>query len=596
MKKLLLAGAIAGFSFLNINKSNAQEVVTPLSKVYEVVEPANLHILEGKDSLDYYGSGDVILNDTISYADAQAIRNGTESNNERADVNGDGTVDNLDADLIDNFVDGTILYLPAHLSNKNMTETDRINWLENYHLNIDKTDTVRTTTVTWQCGEYGKNFLANTLGIINFGNYINYDIYENTIGNYSNMPVFDVSSYTYGDVFHAYNGMFKGGLSTIDFDNYYLFDSYKQDYSDLKPGDIQLIEGPITFSRFVYAENVLGEKVFTRANLIGFDMEKVGENYVVSLKGVSPKMLRVNPREVNLALSGLEDKEFNYEHDLEYANLGEVDVTTNLDLVSTLNTKDEGFNSNLIGRNFVEVSYEFSEKTPLYEDERGQYNYTLRRKSLVNLIQESVVDGPPYYSEPVLLPIMSDSIYQTITVEDLEAPVITASADTVEINENNFTTPEEVANYTITDNAEVKTVNYNSILEESNDSFDLYKVEVNADDHTGNVTFGESTYVKVNKPNGIGDEPSDLEKACGLTPYPNPNPYGIKYYQSDFGQTEISVYDMSGRKMKSKVYNSQPGENNIEYDFEDKNSPAGLYFIKMEAEGCKDIKMVVIKN
>ena len=55
-----------------------------------------------------------------------------------ADVNGDGTVSNLDLIIIKQYLDGEILELPGHLNGLS-SETERINWVMKM-FTIDKTD------------------------------------------------------------------------------------------------------------------------------------------------------------------------------------------------------------------------------------------------------------------------------------------------------------------------------------------------------------------------------------------------------------------------------------------------------------------------
>jgi hypothetical protein len=97
--------------------------------------------------------------------------------------------------------------------------------------------------------------------------------------------------------------------------------------------------------------------------------------------------------------------------------------------------------------------------------------------------------------------------------------------------------------------------------------------------------------VEADWPVGTGDEISGLENKCDIIPYPNPNPRAIKYLQPDFGETEISVYDMSGRLMRKQQYNSQPGENNVDYDFD---LAQGVYTVTMDSKSCKDAEKIII--
>jgi len=674
LKQMVLTGAL---SLLSMLPAKAQEV-TPRSTILNVTDQGNIHMLNGRDTLDYYGSG-AYDGKTITLAGAQALRNGEV--NKKLDVLGVG-IDSLQnssvareqaAQKIEDYVNGTLPYLPAHLGNPNMVGEEKLNWLKNFYINIDMTDTITMVPGEWQCGSYSLNILANTFGVSNFENWINYPNFENTIDNYSNIPTLGVSSYTFDNVGHAYNAIFKGdNLSTIDFEDYYFFDSYTEDYpgeiyQEIEPGGKHMQGGPIKISRFGYLDGAYGIKIFGRINLIAWDMD---EDYNITLNGLSPQFLTVNKHKVTLNINDMEKKEFNYQTDLDVNSeeLGEVSFSTNLDLESILNTTNMA-NGTVTKKNIANKSYELVDTIPMYDDERGKYNYTIKRKALVELIQKSDhsdVEDITYY-----LPIKKDSIYQDIEVKDMEAPtdptfpgddqenystsldlknkINRTSSDVLdnsggEVNITKSTNSTQVMDETINQvnfdfytNFEYEDISENKSFythktqvrdtepvsgyltdtyirresgqtpedaiksliyhDEDNSALPVDTIIENTTENYYDVTLkdiaGNENYlgnVEADHPVGI-DNPSDLEKACGLTPYPNPNPYGIKYFQSDFGQTEISVYDMSGRQLKQNVYNSSFGENNISYDFD---FPQGVYVITMESETCKDSKKIII--
>lgn len=98
----------------------------------------NIHIAEGRAPLDFYGSGDVNNDEVLNAADATAIYSGVK--NDRSDVNGDGVTDNLDAQMIEGYLSGSVQYLPGKDWN-HLNASQKIDWLkkciaiDGYHAN-----------------------------------------------------------------------------------------------------------------------------------------------------------------------------------------------------------------------------------------------------------------------------------------------------------------------------------------------------------------------------------------------------------------------------------------------------------------------------
>ena len=77
--------------------------------------------------------------------------------------------------------------------------------------------------------------------------------------------------------------------------------------------------------------------------------------------------------------------------------------------------------------------------------------------------------------------------------------------------------------------------------------------------------------------------------------YPNPfNPIThFEFRIADFGFVKISVYDILGREV-SVLVNEKLKAGIYEAEFDGTNFPSGIYFYKMEAEGFKEIKKMVL--
>jgi hypothetical protein len=63
--------------------------------------------------------------------------------------------------------------------------------------------------------------------------------------------------------------------------------------------------------------------------------------------------------------------------------------------------------------------------------------------------------------------------------------------------------------------------------------------------------------------------------------------------QNRYGEAEVSVTDISGKKVLGEYVYLSAGENNIEFYVND--LPAGLYFLKVSASG-NDMRIKFIKE
>ena len=103
---------------------------TPLEVIGNPYSQPNIQEYLERGKLDWYGSGDVNDDGKVDSADIAIINSGAvpDSDLDRADVNGDGVVNNEDATTIQNYLNGTISYLPGYW-NKLKTRDERVSWL-----------------------------------------------------------------------------------------------------------------------------------------------------------------------------------------------------------------------------------------------------------------------------------------------------------------------------------------------------------------------------------------------------------------------------------------------------------------------------------
>jgi len=126
----LVAPAFLSLAMLAPGKISAQSNDYPLSQYYNSFS-------QPRQTLDYYGSGDVNNDGSVNNNDYIAMQNG--STNDRADVDGDGTPSTAqDQQILSNYLNGNTSYLPGHW-NSLQTRQERDSWVSKM-MAIDTTD------------------------------------------------------------------------------------------------------------------------------------------------------------------------------------------------------------------------------------------------------------------------------------------------------------------------------------------------------------------------------------------------------------------------------------------------------------------------
>ncbi len=230
----------------------------------------------GEETLHYWGSGDVTQDGKIDWDDYNAILNSTVW---EADVDGNGIGgEQADKNLLHGYLIDSIPYLPAHW-NFLQTQSERINWFENYYLNVDTTD-LHPPGPNWDCYAYTNQFQINPSGIENISEapiiLNNPGLYDTTKNAQGNMPVYQVYTvYDNGDA-HSINAIFVGGPnvdSTTNFDGWYFYEP--QNDTRVYPGDPSMDPNELAnISKYVYYWNELfNEYQYGMAPTINFDLE-----------------------------------------------------------------------------------------------------------------------------------------------------------------------------------------------------------------------------------------------------------------------------------------------------------------------------------
>jgi hypothetical protein len=226
------------------------------------------------NTTDYYGSGDVDLDGTITDKDAQTameMYNGLIPSQSRADVNGDGVIDTNDVSMINEAVNSKIL--PA-LWNNLVTKSQRNYWIDRFLAN-DKTNE-HPYALWWQCFQYSLQTYIHATGY-----YCDLfrTLYDGGQTNY-NLPVYyvGVNSQDFG---HSINAILIGD-NPLNFEDWHFFEP--QNDLDAKPGDWNM---PLGSDLAFYAPTWIGNGVMYGYPIITFHIEQ--SNY--TLKSYDSKLV-----------------------------------------------------------------------------------------------------------------------------------------------------------------------------------------------------------------------------------------------------------------------------------------------------------------
>jgi hypothetical protein len=486
MKRLInklikpLAPLAAG---LALSLSSQSQTVTPDSVIYDIYNRQNTHLQYNKSPLEFYGSGDVNLDDTITYADAQAIANGTK--NWMSDVNADSVTNEEDRQIILNYLNGTGK-LPG-LEYKNLSSQEKRDWIMKTAKNLDNTKYLPGQICSYQT----KNLLHNFNGFYNKeGYYEEYDgeIIDTNMHAMMNLRGLYVSLTHINGVAHATPGFLTTDTLT-NLKNYLIFDAVTKQNSDefMRTEENDRVE----ISWYGYVKTFFGDSIFGNGRMIEFTFDNNNEPII---SYVNPNLPQVNPDVINLNSSILEDKVLEYQSnlDLNSDEYGLPDYTTNLTLGNVLEV--DGFYSSTTN-NLLETKTELSEKTPLFDGEKGEYNYTIKKKFTGELKQKTKANTTNSGYDEVTIPLKKSSSTQVFTVLDRTAPKITLE----DLADKNYTAnlviDKDLIIKSVTDNAKVDTSGIKDISSTQimDQSYNEYNYTVSGKAFANDVSDNDTT-------------------------------------------------------------------------------------------------------
>jgi len=199
-------------------------------------------------TLNYYGSGDVFLDNKIDSLDTyrlDSIIGGTFTDptddrlTDRADINGDEVIDNQDKQTLDSLINGNINYLPSNWNKSNTAK--KIDWFEKM-VEIDRTDTIAPGTL---CFDYSAPFAINFHGFESLKDVNPEDFpFKFSKNNRFNIPAYYVATTHITNQPHAINGVLIGD-DPLNFNDWYFIEPQ---------GDVRVYPGDWSMTLNKYVE------------------------------------------------------------------------------------------------------------------------------------------------------------------------------------------------------------------------------------------------------------------------------------------------------------------------------------------------------
>ncbi|NCN86672.1 T9SS type A sorting domain-containing protein [archaeon] len=527
----------------------------------------NLHIVNGKDSLEYYGSGDVNLDKSVNYLDAEAIRNGTH--NVIADVKGDSIQgDEADAQMIENYLAGNISYLPGKDYN-HLNRSEKIEWIKKM-LRID--DSNRMYVPGEVCADFvtRANYHFRGGGDSEGIDDPNIAFNPDAVGRF-NIPAFYGSTIrqsattgeTYGHAllvfFVGEEEMYSGTPTKLE--DYVAFDIQNRDgdleVEEIQPGSLRM-------------RDYLGIQVITKFNnylpleILRFDFPDNDGNYMVNINPFfQDHILMSNPNAPdtipptytpsdNVTVSFNELKEKGLEQIIEENN--PKDVKDNVD------------------PNPV-TSYTYSSN----QTNNQSYNdFNFDTEIEFRAVDKSGNDSTSNY---------------TISIRDQEKPKFTYIPMDANITSNQSMEPSELGVAEATDNTEVPVnISYSDEQIGEDNLYKYFSRKWTAKD-ISNLSIDSVQYINQQKPTGF-DNVNDLEKKLYFA-YPNPfiDKVKINTNPSSMEKTHIKIYSTDGRLQQ--VYTEEGFTEQVELDLSKLNT--GIYLMQITQDGKTSTQKILKK-
>ena len=303
LTKILMVPAVALSFTGELNGPTSLEVIgNPFSQ-------PNVSVQVGKQSLEWYGSGDVNNDGKIDQSDLDAMNSGTS--NYMSDIDGDGTPSTqADKNILAGYIANTIPYLPGHW-NELTTRDERKSWI----LKMRKLEDPRTlANGNWVCADFINQMTFDFYGLSNIEEFIQNEknTYPNVVHSSKdnakfNLPMYLFATTNTNGVSHAAAGVLVGD-NPLNFKDW-LFFNYKEVVlpgDTLKPGDFDMdANHPVTMALRAYLYSPITKTNYFDLvdNIIKFDLN----NGSATLNSYKNKILTLNnPNIIKVHVGNLE--------------------------------------------------------------------------------------------------------------------------------------------------------------------------------------------------------------------------------------------------------------------------------------------------
>lgn len=566
----------------------------------------NLHLTEGKDSLDYDHSGDANGDGNFNSNDSEVMRNGTYTNLIKADFYPDSIINEKDADIAD-----SVLNNQKERRWEYMNRYERIDYLRNV-LSTDSRNYPPRDDIYWDCTNYVRAHQKGFFGIEDEdnSNYGDDELYGTNANK--NIPLYSVTV-TAGGVNHKLAGVLVGQESgerlsedPENFSHWYFWNpSGPNELNEVKPGDANF---DLNSSADIIWYGKMLNGSHSSTSIVKFDGN---QNHIYSHDYLIP----FNPasEQEEITQEGVpEDVVVNYQSDIDLSQYIEQmpdtayaksNLPISLEKVVSENIPlnqeypnhhykkqitykaSTGYKNSIVVRKIEVKDMEKPEITNFPEDNQKQYSVSLDLENEVNTNDLNTQDNSglevTLEKSTESTQVMNGTIdqvnfdfYTDITIRDKFDNDTTYTHKT-EVRDTEGPTAYLRDNYIRRESGQTVEEAVNSLVENIQDNSELevkllventadnyYNVEL--EDFVGNKTYLGN--VQVDNPVGI-DEPSDLEI---IKVFPNPADK-IIYLQSNQDVRFIKLLNINGIIIHSGIYKEQ---------FDVSNLNSGIYLLE----------------
>ena len=596
--------------------------------------------------LNYYGSGDVNKDNVLNWEDYYAMGS---VQNDMSDIDGDGTINQTDKQILKDKLNGLRDYLPAYWNK--LGSLEKQNWFENM-VEIDKTDKI----ITSNCYEWSIPFAINFHGFKSLEGVDPENFpYKFSKNNRFNIPVYTVSTTTTSGSAHSINGVLIGD-NPFEFSNWSFIDPSRD--NPITPGNVYMADTNNVEINYLSDMNPEDGGTIGAAKIIKWSLDENGNptllytSYIKHIIPSNPNKDIIAP-EVNLSIS--DSSYYNSNVNLEYL------VKENQTFLDSAYYELNGIKKNLdcfvYATDIISAPVDLISGTEPLASSEGEYNLVFYANDIAKP-QGNSTQLERYFVIDKTSPTTSDNIPEawqnsdfnvTLTPKDTLSGVVSTKYCISSTNDCTpdieYTSPvsiseegEKYFRYFSTDKArnnqpivsrEIKldktapeisaTLTQNPTGDKDLANVSISVLEANPDytkysyNDSDWVYFKSDTSFNVKLRSGenvLNVEAKDKvgwnsdEKVTLVTPdaveepvfqeyskaYPNPTtgPVNFEFYLNTPENLRFNVYDMTGKELENIVVEGNPGENKILYNFSEYSS--GFYIYRLGDKTGKIIK------